>query len=82
MYKKRSGSASIAASLLQFLWFHGQYPANFRLQSRLTLNIGNTLLKDLLQRLLVLQFLGDLAYNAFGKLSLLSLLDLPLVANP
>lgn len=48
----------------------------------LTLNIGNALLKDLLENLGVLKLLLDLADDALGKLTLLALLNLALVANP
>ena len=49
---------------------------------KLTLNIGNALLKDLLENLGVLKLLLDLADDALGKLTLLALLNLALVANP
>ncbi|KAF3391753.1 hypothetical protein F1880_007821 [Penicillium rolfsii] len=49
---------------------------------RLTLNISNALLEDLLQNLGVLELLLDLADNSLGKLTLLALLDLALVADP
>lgn len=51
-------------------------------QGELTLDIGNTLLKDLLQDLGVLKLLLDLADDGLGKLALLALLDLALVAHP
>jgi hypothetical protein len=49
---------------------------------RLTLDISNALLKDLLEDLGVLKLLLDLANNRFSELTLLALLDLALVANP
>lgn len=51
-------------------------------QEELTLNIGNTLLKDLLQNLGVLELLLNLADDGLGKFALLALLDLALVAHP
>lgn len=48
----------------------------------LTLNISNALLQDLLQNLGVLKLLLDLGNDGLGKLTLLALLDLVLVANP
>ncbi len=47
-----------------------------------TLNIGNGLLKDLLEGLWVLKLLLDLGNDALGKLLLLALLDLSLVTDP
>lgn len=47
-----------------------------------TLNIGNALLENLLQNLGVLKLLLDLANDGLGKLTLLALLDLGLVADP
>jgi hypothetical protein len=49
---------------------------------RLTLDISNALLKDLLEDLGVLKLLLDLANDGLGELTLLALLDLALVANP
>jgi hypothetical protein len=49
---------------------------------KLTLNIRNTLLKDLIKRLRVLQLLLDLGNNALRKFLLLALLHLALVADP
>lgn len=49
---------------------------------KLTLNIGNALLEDLLQNLGVLQLLVDLADDSLSKLLLLTLTDLTLVAHP
>lgn len=49
---------------------------------RLTLNISNTLLEDLLENLGVLKLLVDLGNDGLGKLALLALLDLALVAHP
>ena len=49
---------------------------------RLTLNISNTLLKDLLQRPWVVQLLRNLVDNALRKLPLLSRLNLSLIPNP
>lgn len=49
---------------------------------RLTLNISNRLVEDLLQHLWVLELLLDLGNNALGKLLLLALLDLSLVTHP
>ena len=49
---------------------------------QLTLNIGNALLKDLVEGLGVLKLLLDLGNDALGKLLLLALLDLALVADP
>ena len=49
---------------------------------KLTLNIGNALLEDLLQNLGVLQLLVDLANDSLSKLLLLTLTDLALVAHP
>lgn len=51
-------------------------------RNQLTLNISNALLKDLLENLGVLKLLLDLADDALGKLTLLALLNLALVANP
>lgn len=51
-------------------------------EATLTLNICDTLIEDLLQRLGVLQLLRDLANDAFRKLLLLSLLNLPLIPYP
>lgn len=48
----------------------------------LTLNIRNALLEDLLQNLGVLKLLVDLADDGLGKLTLLALLNLTLVAHP
>jgi hypothetical protein len=48
----------------------------------LTLDISNTLLKDLLENLGVLELLLNLADNSLGKLTLFTLLDLSLVAHP
>jgi len=50
--------------------------------SELTLNISDALLQDLLQNLGVLELLLDLANDGIGKLLLLALLDLALVADP
>ena len=50
--------------------------------NQLTLNISNALLKDLLENLGVLKLLLDFADDALGKLTLLALLNLALVANP
>jgi hypothetical protein len=50
--------------------------------TKLTLNIGNALLKDLVEGLGVLKLLLDLGNDALGKLLLLALLDLALVADP
>lgn len=47
-----------------------------------TLNISNALLEDLLQNLGVLELLLDLANDGLGKLTLLALLNLALVADP
>lgn len=47
-----------------------------------TLNISNTLLEDLLENLGVLELLLDLGDDGFGKLLLLALLNLALVADP
>lgn len=47
-----------------------------------TLNIGNALLENLLQNLGVLELLLDLANDGLGKLTLLALLNLALVADP
>jgi hypothetical protein len=47
-----------------------------------TLNISNTLLEDLLKNLGVLELLLDLGDDGLGKLLLLALLDLALVADP
>jgi hypothetical protein len=49
---------------------------------KLTLNIGNALLKDLVEGLGVLELLLDLGNDALGKLLLLADLDLALVADP
>lgn len=49
---------------------------------RLTLNISNALVEDLLEGLGVLELLLDPANDGVGKLTLLALLDLALVANP
>lgn len=48
----------------------------------LTLNIGNTLVEDLLKNLGVLKLLLDLGNNRLSELTLLPLLDLSLVAYP
>jgi len=48
----------------------------------LTLNVGNTLLQDLLKDLGVLELLGDLGDNALSELLLLTELDLSLISNP
>jgi hypothetical protein len=48
----------------------------------LTLNIGNALLEDLLENLGVLKLLLDLGNDGLGKLLLLALLNLVLVAHP
>jgi hypothetical protein len=48
----------------------------------LTLNISNALLEDLLENLGVLELLLDLADDGLGKLTLLALLNLALVADP
>jgi hypothetical protein len=47
-----------------------------------TLNVGDALVKDLLEGLGVLELLLDLGDNGLGKLALLPLLDLALVADP
>lgn len=47
-----------------------------------TLDVGNALLEDLLERLGVLELLLDLGDDALGKFLLLALLDLALVADP
>ena len=47
-----------------------------------TLNISNALLKNLLQNLGVLELLLDLANDGLGKLTLLALLNLALIADP
>lgn len=47
-----------------------------------TLYIGNALLENLLKNLGVLELLLDLANDSLGKLLLLALLDLSLVAHP
>lgn len=47
-----------------------------------TLNISNALLENLLQNLGVLELLLDLANDGLGKLTLLALLNLALVADP
>jgi hypothetical protein len=49
---------------------------------QLTLNVGNALLKDLVEGLGVLELLLDLGNDALGKLLLLADLDLALVADP
>lgn len=51
-------------------------------KGRLTLNIRNALLEDLLENLGVLKLLVDLADNGVGKLNLLALANLALVAHP
>jgi len=59
--------------------------AVFKLQVnmiKLTLNISDALLQDLLQNLGVLELLLDLANDGIGKLLLLALLNLALVADP
>lgn len=48
----------------------------------LTFNIGDTLLKDLLEDLGVLEFLLDLCDDRLGELSLLALLNLSFVSDP
>lgn len=48
----------------------------------LTLNISDALLEDLLENLGALKLLLDLGNDRLGKLALLALLDLALVANP
>lgn len=50
--------------------------------NELTLDIGNTLLEDLLENLGALELLLDLANDSVGKLLLLTLLNLALVAHP
>ncbi len=47
-----------------------------------TFYVGNALVQDLLQGLGILQLLHDLADDALGQLSLLTLLDLSLVPDP
>ena len=49
---------------------------------KLTLNVGNALLEDLLEGLGVLELLLDLGDDGGGELLLLALLDLALVADP
>ena len=49
---------------------------------KLTLNISDALLQDLLQNLGVLELLLDLANDGISKLLLLALLNLALVADP
>ena len=49
---------------------------------KLTLNVSNRLLEDLLQGLGVLQLLLDLGDYGIGKFPLLASLDLALVSNP
>jgi hypothetical protein len=49
---------------------------------KLTLNVRNALLEDLLENLGVLELLLNLANDAVGKLTLLALLNLALVADP
>jgi hypothetical protein len=48
----------------------------------LTLDVRNALLEDLLENLGALELLLDLANDAVGKLTLLALLNLALVADP
>ena len=50
--------------------------------SRLTLNVGDALLEDLLQNLGALELLLDLADDGVGKVTLLALLNLAFVADP
>lgn len=59
---------------------HAHYNKNVRIA--LTLNISNALLEDLLQNLGVLELLLDLANDGLGKLTLLALLNLALIADP
>lgn len=47
-----------------------------------TLDVRNALVKDLLESLRVLELLLDLGNDGLGKLTLLPLLDLSLVAHP
>lgn len=51
-------------------------------RKKLTLHIGNALLENLLQNLGVLKLLLDLGNDGLGKLTLLALLNLVLVADP
>lgn len=51
-------------------------------RGQLTLHIGDALVQDLLQDLGVLEILLDLGDDGLGKLTLLLLLDLTLVADP
>lgn len=53
-----------------------------QLGCKLTLDVGNALLEDLLKDLGVLQLLLDLGNNSLGKLLLLAGLDLALVTHP
>lgn len=48
----------------------------------LTLNIGDALLKDLLQHLWILEFFRNFVDYTLGKLFLLSLLDLAFIPHP
>lgn len=50
--------------------------------SALTLDVGDALLKDLLENLGVLELLLDLADDGLGKFALLALLNLALIAHP
>ena len=49
---------------------------------KLTINIGNALLENLLENLGVLELFVDLADDSLGKLLLLTLTHLALVAHP
>ena len=57
-------------------------PRNSTTDKTLTLNVSNALLEDLVEDLGVLELLLDLGNDALGKLLLLALLDLALVADP
>lgn len=49
---------------------------------KLTLDISDALLEDLLENLGVLKLLVDLAHDSLGELLLLALADLAFVTNP
>ena len=57
-------------------------PNSIKSLRRLTLNISNALLQNLLQNLGVLELLLDLCNDALGQLLLLADLDLSLISNP
>ena len=58
------------------------FPHNQITSKTLTHNVGNALLKDLVEGLGVLELLLDLGNDALGELLLLADLDLALVADP